>query len=362
VQCMQYAARVAELIDRVTGSPLEAELIDRVAAARSNVADEGDGRRIWQRRVASSRVGADEVCAHVAVHLLVEPHSVADVEAFRVALSDRVDRRSGRARMIAARCEVRSQLTDEATQLCFAGLYLGEQHVTGGVRAAPPAETWAAVVEELADAFKTADVFASQRVIDRHFTGRQLSLGSLLPGHRERVLAAVLGDAIRHAEDELGDAFDRHAPLIRWLVARALPVPEVLHMLAEAAMRRRVLANLRSGQPSFPMLRQHMVEAVEVQVELDTAEIALAASEALRRLIDRLADPATGDLDPAALDTVARAADVAARMHSAVDLWFAQNATWRLLERVPALRVAGKTAMVTDLERLARALGLAVPS
>ncbi len=362
VQCMQYAARVAELIETVGGGEPEPELVDKLALARSNVEDEGDGRRVWERRVAPARVGPEKVCAHVAVHMLVEPDSEPEVDAYRVELVDRVERRSGRARMLAATVRVRSLLTEAATPLCFAGLYLGEQHVTGGVRTAPSPEDWAKLVEELGSAFKTADVFAAQRVIDRHFAGQQLSLGSLLPGHRERVLAAVLGDAIGHAETELGEAYDRHAPLIRWLVARVLPVPEVLHTLAEATLRRRVLVNLNAERPSFSALRQHIVEAAEVKVSLDTPEIALAASEGLRRLIDRLADPATGELDPDALDTVARAAEVAARMKSSVDLWFAQNATWRLLERLPELRRAGKAKLAADLERLAQALGLAVPA
>ena len=52
-------------------------------------------------------------------------------------------------------------------------------------------------------------------------------------------------------------------------------------------------------------------------------------------------------------------------MKSSVDLWFAQNATWRLLERLPELRRAGgdrSTAAQAahDLERLARSLRLAV--
>src|SRR5262249_13032541 len=80
-------------------------------------------------------------------------------------------------------------------------------------------------------------------------------------------------------------------------------------------------------------------EAAEVRVDLDTPDIALAASDGLHRLIDRVAattDPSA--LEPTALDTVARAAEVAARMKSAVDLWFAQNATIRLLDRLPELR------------------------
>jgi hypothetical protein len=182
------------------------------------------------------------------------------------------------------------------------------------------------------------------------------------------VLSTVLGESIRNAEDQLGDAYDSHAPLIRWLVAHDLPVPEALMMVAEATLRRRVLANLRAEQASFPALRQHMLEAVEVKVSLDTPEIALAASEGLRRLIDRVADHHDGPngIDPSALDTVARAAEVAARMKSAVDLWFAQNATWRLLGRLPDLRRNANAGdgsaaeIAAHLERLARALRLAV--
>jgi hypothetical protein len=184
------------------------------------------------------------------------------------------------------------------------------------------------------------------------------------------VLSAVLGDAIREAEEKLVETYDEHAPLIRWLVAHDLPVPEVLHTVAEASLRRRVLANLTSEDASFHALREHIAEAAEVKVSLDTPEIALAASEGLRRLIDRVADGSDGvnGLDLAALDTVTRAAEVAARMKSSVDLWFAQNATFRLLQRLPELRQRGKGGDVnaltaaSDLERLARSLRLAVPA
>jgi hypothetical protein len=138
-----------------------------------------------------------------------------------------------------------------------------------------------------------------------------------------------------------------------------------LHTIAEATLRHRVLSNLTSPAASFLALRQQMTDAAEVKVNLDTPEIALAASEGLRRLIDRVA---AGDLDPGPLEVVARAAEVAARMKTPVDLWFAQNATWRLLGRLPQLRARAKTGDVTaqqaatELERLARSLRLAVPA
>jgi hypothetical protein len=270
--------------------------------------------------------------------------------------------------MVAGNVRVRSKLTEASTALCFAGLHLGEQHVTGGVRRPPDAAEWRKTLEELRDSLETGDVFAAQRAIDRHFPGAQLSLGALLPGRREHVLEAVLGDALHAAEAQVLEAYDQHAPLIRWLVAHELPVPEVLHTLAEVSLRRRVLANLDADDASFAKLRAHLAEAVEVKVNLDTPEVALAASEGLRRLLDRVAAPADGSLDFGSLDIVARAAEVAARMKSSVDLWFAQNATWRLLARVPELRRRAKdgdgtaAAGLADLERLARALRLAVPA
>jgi hypothetical protein len=367
VQCMQYAARVAELIEDVGGAPVEPELVDRLSAASSNVAEEGDGRRVWATRVHPAQVDPAKICAHVAVHTLVEPDAVQSlgVYGYHVDFVDRIERRSGRTRMVAATVRVQSQLTELVTTLCFAGLHLGEQHVTGGVRPPRPRADWAGIVEELTGAFKTADVFAAQRAIDRHFPGSSLSLSSLLPGSRERLLGAVLGDAIAAAESELAAAYDQHVPLIRWLVAHDLPVPEVLHSIAEATLRRRVLVNLRARHPSFPQMRDHIVEAIEVKVSLDTPEIALAASEGLRRLIDQVAAP-DGTLDVAALETLARAAEIATRMRSAVDLWFAQNATWRLLDRLPDLRRRGRAGdeisaqAAANLERLARALRLAV--
>jgi hypothetical protein len=367
VQCMQYAARVAELLEDVGGAPVEPELVDRLSAASSNLVEEGDGRQVFTRHVQPARVDPAKVCAHVAVRALVEPdaeHSV-DVYGHHVDFLDHVERRSGHTRMVAGTVRVRSRLTEIATSLCFAGLHLGEQHVTGGVRPPPSRDGWAAIVEELTGAFRTADVFAAQRAIARHFPGHELSLSSLLPGSRERVLGAVLADALTAAETDLAAAYDRSAPLIRWLVAHQLPVPEVHHAIAETTLRRRVLRCLRDPNATFAQLREHILEAVDTRVSLDTPEIALAASEGLRRLIDRVAGP-DGTLDGAALDTIARAAEAASRMRSGVDLWFAQNATWRLLDRLPDLRrrgAAGDEASAlaaANLERLARALRLAV--
>jgi hypothetical protein len=378
VQCLQYAARVTELLEVIGGAPVEPAFVERLARARSNLAEEGGGDRVWAQRVRPARVDPEQVCAHVAVHTLVEqvPAPRPDVFGYHVDFLDRVERRSGRARMVVGQIRVCSQLTEATASVCFAGLHLGEQHVTGGLRQTPSAEEWSAIVDDLTRALATADVFAAQRRIEHHFPEAPLSLAALLPGTRERVLAGVLRDAIASAERELAHAYDEHVPLIRWLAAHKLPVPEVLHTTAKTTLRRRVLANLRADEPSFARLREHIAEAEQVRVSLDTPEIALAASDALHRMIDRVAVPdgpggvpdrPGGELDAEALETVARASEVAVQMKSGVDLWFVQNATFQLLRRLPELRRRGGAGdaqaarLAEDLQQLAHALRIAVP-
>jgi hypothetical protein len=364
VQCLQYAARVAELIEAVGGAPVEAAFVDRLSAGRSNLAEVGDGRQIWRTLVEPARVGASKIAAHVVVAALVErgeavpthPH----VYGHDVEFHDVLDRRAGRIRLIAGRIVVRSQLTEATSTLAFAALHLGEHHLIGGVAAPLPEAVWQALLGDLGAALKVADVFAAQRAIEGAFGVGGLSLGALLPGSREHLLGAVLAEAITRADGELGAAYDHHAPLIRWLVSHELPVPEVLHATAEAALRRRVLTALRASQPSMSALRGALAEAAEAHVDVDTPEIALAASDSLRRLMARLRDDPDDD---EALDAAARGVEIALRMKSAVDLWDAQNTTWSLLPRLPALRAgdAAEVARGVTLERLARALRLQVP-
>ena len=76
------------------------------------------------------------------------------------------------------------------------------------MRRRPPPGEWASIVEEITGPF--TDVFAAHRAIDRHFPGSELSLAALLPGSRERVLAAVLADAIAAAATPATRARPRH--------------------------------------------------------------------------------------------------------------------------------------------------------
>ena len=383
LQILQYAARVCELARLVGGGDLEPGFVDRLAAARSNVPENGDGRHVWERFVIPARVGLPEVVAHVLVRELIDPvpgaappsaqQALPGVEnsgngdhavfCYDVDFVERHARRAGKARLVAGTVDVRSRLTEERSRLQFAGLHLGEHHLIGGVAPARPEAEWKQINATLAQAFATADMIAAQRVIDRSFPDSTVSLASLRGVDRTRLVQRILAEPLEAMDDALARIYDEYAPLIRWLKSRDLAVPEAFHLAAEYTLQSRLMRNLTSPEPSFPELLAQIGEAAQVEVNLDTPDIAYAAGGSLRGVVDRLV--ARPD-DVATLEEAARAAEVAARMRSPVDLWHAQNACFRLVvDRYKKWRDAPDADSRTKarwLAQLATALRLAVPS
>jgi hypothetical protein len=333
VQVLAYAARVCELAERLGGAPLEPELVDRLSVARSNLERHRDGRAVWDQLVVPSRVDLKKVVAHYAVATAVEidPDAATgdrEVYCYAVDRRDAFTRRTGKARLVAGTVRATSLITREAADLSFAVLHVGEHNVVGGVRPFPGDAAWRGVVDELSDAFLSADLLAAQRAVDRFFGPTLFTLGSLFGRERDRALGVILEASLREAELAFRRIYDEHAPLMRYLVKVAVPVPETFRDAAQLVLRHRVLEAMRRDAPSFEDVRGVIVEAAQVHADLDVPEVAYAAGEALHRMLDRFA----GEGGATLLEQLARMAEIAARMDSRVELWHAQNTCVALRE------------------------------
>jgi Domain of unknown function (DUF3536)/Glycosyl hydrolase family 57 len=378
VQILQYAARVCELAERVVGPGITGQFLDQLARARSNDPAQGDGRELWKRRVEPARVDLAHVAAHHAVSVLIAPGSDGEplsdddtprrgshVRCYDVETRERVFRRAGKVRLLAGLVRVASTVTRETAELGFAVLHLGEHHLSGGVRPIAGDAGWAQLERDVTGAFASGDLFAVQRTIDAMFAGHTFTLGTLFSGERSAALARLLAEPIAQAESRLAGVYDEHAPLMRYLVAHGLPVPEVLRAAAEVTLRRRLLASLAVEAPNASTVRACIGEATQVEVDLDTPEVAYVAGQSMARVVDRLAGEPD---DVETIGAVARLAKIATRMKSEVDLWHTQNAAFRLVERhLAAWRAAGMAGderaarLAEELGKLAAAVRIAVP-
>ncbi|HEY7220345.1 MAG TPA: DUF3536 domain-containing protein, partial [Candidatus Binatia bacterium] len=134
VQILQFAGRVVQLAESVFGHSLEKQFVRRLAAAKSNLPEQGNGAQIYERSVRPAKVDWEKVGAHYAVSTLFEDYSSqATIYCYDAHLEDHQVFTAGRTKLGLGRVQLSSKITLESQKLIFGVLHLGDHTINGGV-------------------------------------------------------------------------------------------------------------------------------------------------------------------------------------------------------------------------------------
>ena len=332
VQVLAYAARAVELAEKVSGSSLEAEFLQRLSAARSNIPQYQDGRRVYETFVKPARIDLSDVVAHYAVNSLFdEDGQNGSVYSYATVPQDTLRRLAGDARLVIGTLGVTSKATTETTQLSYAALHLGDHNLTGGIRRFKgDAEFWA-MADSVADAFDSADLVVTQREIGKHFGGLSFSLSSLFRLDRDRISNFVLAQPSAEAEDALRLIYDDHVALMRYLVRHGIAIPRGLTVAAKFAVNRKLRRALEQEEPSPDAIRAGFDEAERLSIALDAPGLEYAWQGALERMSNKLAK------QPHHVLLLRKLVDMATLAQSVtfpIDLWRVQNECYALVHSI----------------------------
>ena len=289
-QIIQYAGRVVQLYERLTGQEVEDEFVELLAAAHSNLAEQGDGRAVYQRTVGLTRVDLSKLAAHYAISSLFETYpDKTDIYAYRCERESWLDLSSGRLRLVVGSATFVSKTTAERTRQIFGALHFGDHNVTGGVAADPGPVKFAELQKLLSNSFDRADLPDLIRSIDKVFGSNTYTLQSLFRDEQRRVLKEVLESTVEESEGAFRRLYQQHAPLMRFLGTLKIPLPMVFQSTAGTAlngMLRRALSEKGGPIVDVERMKSILEEARSSGVVLDTT----AHEYALRRRIEREAD------------------------------------------------------------------------
>jgi alpha-amylase/alpha-mannosidase (GH57 family) len=369
VQVLRYAARAVQLAEGLFEVPFEAELVNRLSHARSNLPAEGDGRSLWQRRVRPSVVSLEDVGAHYVVSSLFDPYEEdARVYCYAARSGERTVMEQGQARLLAGKVRIASGVTGEHADLEYAAVHFGAHNLSAGVRRAGSEDAYAAMCADVTRAFERADVPEVVRKLDQHFdggTGAIYSLGSLFRDEQRRIIDRILQSSFAQAEAGYRSIYAQHGPLMRFLVDLGAPVPRAFAAAAEFVINQSLRQALSADVPDLEHVKALLAEAARLSVELDHRGLARVLEQSMGRLA-RLSAEMPGDLPILRhlLETVQLARD----LPFDVDLWDVQNVFFTLTQRVwPARQKEeraghGGVAPWCDVFRsLGAALGMRVP-
>lgn len=270
VQVLQYAGRVIQLAERLSGSSLEPGFLERLAPAQSNVPQHGSGRDIYETDVQPTRLDLSRVAAHYAVASLFDNFDDdADVYCYRVFRHAFAIHKAGRARLAIGTVTVRSQITHEQADFDFAVLHLGETELTGGIRPAPDTEAFMTLEREFAEAMQPGEIPNVIRLLDRHLSDHKVSIRSLFRDEQRRIFNLLCDATLREAESAFRQLHERYDPLMRFHMRYGIPVPKVLRTAAEFDLNVQLRQLLSRDDLALAEIESRLREAHDEQVMLD---------------------------------------------------------------------------------------------
>ena len=338
VQVMQYAGRAVQLAQELFGDSLEGNFIERLAEAKSNLPERGDGRRIYENFVKPAQVDWERAGAHYAVSSLFEDYSdETKIYCFNAAREDYQLFSAGLAKMAVGRVRLTSEITRESEALSFAALHMGDHNVNGGVRKYRGEEAYAALKQDAMEPFMLADFAEVIRIFDRRFGGSNYSVSSLFRDEQRKVLDVVLASTLREAETLYRQIYEHRAPMMRFLTNLHIPLPKALSAAAEFVLNGYLRASLEQEDINSDLVRSLLETATLEGVAIDAATVEFAFRHNLERIAERLA----ADPSESSLKQLQTAASIIQFLPFSVDLWKVQNIYYALLQNLlPKMRQA----------------------
>jgi hypothetical protein len=356
VQILKYAARAVQLARELGAGPdLEDGLIQRLAAAPSNLPELGTGDAVYRRHVLPAVVDLRRVMAHYAIAAPYQGYGeTAKVYAYTVSREDWEREAYGETSLAIGRLRVVSDVTLETDEAAVAVLHFGGHDFHCALRRLDPS-AFGAVREQVLRRFTGHSLSEVVRALDRHLGGHAYQIRDLFLEERRRILAAVTDDVLRRFEETYRRLYEETRRFLQYLREVDARPPEAIVLAARYILQRdieRELPGLAGRQDVTERLGELVAEArsLGIDLALDRERVAPPLEQALLARMFRLREMVTPEGVASALAVL----HVAQRVGCVPDLWAAQN---RLFELWRAEEAAGRTALAP----LARALGFALP-
>jgi alpha-amylase/alpha-mannosidase (GH57 family) len=332
VQIVQYAGRAIQLAQDLFGDGLEPRFLELLEQAKSNVPEQQDGRRIYEKSVKPAIVDLHKVVAHYAVSSLFEPYGeAAKIYCYDVERDDYQLVETGATKLGVGRALVTSEVTWESALLSFGVLHFSDHNLSGGVRAFRGQKAYRAMVEQVTEAFSRGDLPDVIRLLDKHFLELTYSLKSLFRDEQRNITDLILESTLAEAEAAYRELYEHHALLMRFIVDLGVPLPRAFHAAAEFILNLDFRRAFEQEEPDLDQVRAILQAVATWRVDLDTAGLGYVLELTIERLAEQFgAQP--GEF--AALQRLDTVTGLARFLPFEVSLWKAQNVYYDIFQTV----------------------------
>ena len=242
-QILRYAGRAMELAAEVSGTSLEADFIEQLAEAPSNVPEYGDGATVYQELVLSDRVSLEQIAAAYAIESLLGGTARRQpVYCYQANLKDYRLQRMGNLALAVGHLELTSSITQETTAFTVAILHLGGWDFHGRIEPFRSRLHYGRVRDTLFGAIAQASTADAVLTLDRELTGPRFGLDDLFPEDRQRIIKILLRDTLAGLDRLYDGVYRNNYGILLGFNRDEMPVPQELQAAADISLSQRAIA------------------------------------------------------------------------------------------------------------------------
>ena len=294
VQVIQYAGRAVQLAQNFLGDPIESDFLDRLAAAKSNLPEHGDGKQIYEKWVKPTFVTADQVAGHYAISSLFETYSErTHIFCYDVEREDYSFEVNGKQRLAVGRARFSSEITRETASLGFGVLHLGDHNICGGARDFQDLKDYENLKKSLADSFAKADTAGAIHTLTETFSANAFSLRTLFRDEQRKIVDTILNESLETTTAAFQSIYENHAPLMRFLNGLGIPVPATFRSAAEIALNSVAKQAFERPELDTDAIQSYLKEASVNHVTLEVSGLEYAMRKRLEKAAMQFAEQPT---------------------------------------------------------------------
>jgi len=359
VQVIQYAGRAVQLAQDLFGDLLEERFLGKLALAKSNIAECGDGATIYAKFVKPAVLDLSKLAVHYAISSLFEQYPDSTrVYSYSVDTKDYRARQSGNVRMAIGKARFTSEITQESDMLMFGVLHFGQHNLNGSVAKFISDDQYRDLAKVMRDAFTHAGLAESIHLLTQRFGGQTYTIRSLFKDEQRKVMNEILRPIVERLESMHGEFYEGEAPLLRFMRACHIPVPKELKVTAEFALNGMLQRALAEGKLDHDRLQNLLEDIRGVETPLDHAALEMT----LRRNLERKAEAFLANWrDIGELRELRESVAIAKSLPLPLVLWSIQNRCWEILKKFyPEMKDQGEFEWTAEFEHLAELLSLRI--
>lgn len=327
VQIMKYAARAMQLVARFTNEDFETHFKDILSQAKSNIAEFGTGKDIYERFVKPSVVTAKQIACLWAISSLYQDfEDEEDVYCYTVKRHSYQKVQKGSSNFLVGHIEISSKVTLQKADLIFALMQYAGGDFHCAIKEFSNDAEFNELQATLIKTFALNPITEIIRTLDEKFGKEYFTLKDIFIEERKKILQILLKDQLEKFGNTYKEMYDQGKSSIYHMQNLGLEIPKEFKISAEYALSHRYNDLLASSdgfveEPIVQQIKDINYEAKRMNIAIDKTP---SNKNFAKRIITNL-NRLTKSFEIQQADTIIELFEMIEKLDLQIDISEAQN-------------------------------------